>query len=469
MRIESYRPEQKFRSAKLHSLFSIFNSQLSTLNSQLLIKHLFLICAFLFASCASPAKLRDEKIGKPVGTGDYSTAIATIEKNKKELYNSEDAFLLEFDLGILHHYDQNYEESIKYLARAEEILDELYTRSITNEAAAILTNDNVRPYRSYPFEIQWLYQTQILNYLALGEIDEAVVESRRALLAIQSLQEKEDDKFNESGALQYLIALSYEWQRSEDDARIAYNNANKNFANSGYTPKLAVQVPQNEQEIVVVGYAGVSPILGENRFWGTYAKDGVLFLYYKDANGKEQTTVLSAIGLGGPGFSGSTLTVQFAIPKMEERVSRTAAFLVSINGNSKITEPFSNTRNSLKKDLENGQTTILLRTAGRVILRTIAANKAKEKMHSATGGGMANLLLNLGTDFATGAMEKADLRLGVAMPLTLQITRIPVEAGKYSVKIHTLDNSGMKTGSFAEQSVNVRRGEKIFLFAPALR
>jgi tetratricopeptide (TPR) repeat protein len=200
--------------------------------------------------------------------GNYNTAIESIKKNKKDLYNTEDAFLFEFDLGLLLHYNQNYEESIKHLEKAQNILEELYTRSITNEAVAVFTNDNVRPYRSYSFEIQWLYQIQILNYMALGEIDEAAVEARRSLLVIQRLKEKEaEDKFNESGALQYLIALSYEWQKSEDDARIAYDDAKKNFAKSGYTPKLASQVPKNEQEIIVVGYAGVSPVLGENKFW----------------------------------------------------------------------------------------------------------------------------------------------------------------------------------------------------------
>jgi len=431
------------------------------------VKYLFLLIALLLASCASPAKLRAEKIGKPIEIGDYETAIATIEKDKKNLYNSEDAFLFEFDLGVLHHYNQDYEESIKRFAKAEQILEDLYTRSITNEAAAILTNDNVRPYRSYPFEIQWLYQTQILNYLALGEIDEAVVESRRALLALQSLKEKEEDKLNESGALQYLIALSFEWQKSEDDARIAYDNAKKNFAGLGYTPKLATEVPQHEQEIIIVGYAGISPILGANEFWGTYAKDGVLFLRYKDANGKEQIITLVALGLGGPGFSGQTITIQFEIPKMVDRASQTNKFSISVNGEQSTTENFSNTKNSLKKDFENGENTMLLRTAGRVILRTIAANKAKNRMR--TGNGLADLALNLGTDFATGAIEKADLRLGSAMPLTIQIARIPVEPGKHSVKIDILDNHGRKTGSFAEQSIDVKKGEKVFLFAPALR
>jgi len=428
---------------------------------------LLVLCLFL-ASCASPAKLREEKIGSPISSGNYDAAIEAINKNKKKYYNSEDAFLFEFDMGLLYHYTQSYEESIKHLAAAEEILDELYTRSVTNEAAAILTNDNVRPYRSYPFEIQWLYQTQILNYMALGEIDESVVESRRALLAIQRLREKEESKFNESGALQYLIALSYEWQRSEDDARIAYNNAKKNFA-TGYIPKLAAEIPKNEQEIIVIGYAGVSPILGENKFWGTYARDGALVLFYKDASGNRQSSTIFAPGLGGGGFSGSTMTIQFAIPQMVERTSQAAVFSVAVNGDSKITEPFSNTKISLKKDLENGQTATLIRTATRVIVRTVAANKAKEKMRAATGGGWANLLLNVSTDIATGALEEADLRLGSAMPLTLQIARIPVEPGKHSVKIDVLSSQKMRIGTLMEQNVNVKRGEKIFIFVPALK
>ncbi|MDR3000143.1 MAG: hypothetical protein LBU89_02670 [Fibromonadaceae bacterium] len=406
-----------------------------------------------------------ERISKPIGEGNYEAAIENIEKNKKKLYNSEDALLLEFDMGVLLHYNQDYKESIKHFARAEEILDDLYTRSVSNEAAALLTNDNVRPYRSYPFEIQWLHKIQILNFLALGEIDGAVVQSRRALLAIQALREQEK-KFNESGALQYLIALSFEWQNSEDDARIAYDNAKKHFETS-YTPKLVAQIPQNEQEIIVVGYAGLSPVLGENKFWGTYAPDGVLYLNYRDANGKNQTTVLVALGLGGPGFSGQTMTIQFAIPKMVERPSQASAFLVSVNGDAKLTEPVSNIKSSMQKDLENGESTMLLRTAGRVIMRTIAASKAKNLMQ--TGNPYVDLVLNLGTDFGTGAMEQADLRLGSAMPLTLQLIRIPVEPGRHSLKIDVLDQWGRKTGSFAEKAVNVKKGEKVFIFAPALR
>jgi hypothetical protein len=410
--------------------------------------------------------LRSENVSKTASVGNYQAAIDNIEKDKKKLYNSEDSFLFEFDLGVLHHYNKNFKESIKHFANAEQIMEDLYSRSVTNEATALLTNDNVRPYRPYPFEIQWLYQTQILNYLALGEIDEAVVEARRALLAIQSLQEKEEDKFNESPALQYLIALSYEWQNSEDDARIAYDNAKKSFESLGYTPKLAAQVPENEQEIIVIGYAGLSPILGENKFWGTYAADGALFLHYKDANGQSQTMMFASMNLGGQDFSGSTMTIQFAIPKMVERESQNSVFVVDVNGNSKTSEIFSNTKNSIQKDLENNQTSMLMRTAGRVILRTIAASNAKSKI--STGNGWTDLALNISADIATGALESADLRLGSALPQTIQILRIPVEPGNHSVKIDILDKYGRITGSL-EQAINVKKGRKAFIFVPALR
>jgi hypothetical protein len=161
------------------------------------------------------------------------------------------------------------------------------------------------------------------------------------------------------------------------------------------------------------------------------------------------------------------MTIQFAIPKMVERSSQTSAFAVSVHGKQKTTEVFSNTKNSLKKDFESGQNTILLRTAGRVIVRTVAASKAKSRVQ--TGNVLMDLAFNLGTDFATNALEEADLRLGSAMPLTLQIARIPVEPGKHTVKINALDTYGRTTGLFAEQSINVKKGEKVFIFAPSLR
>ena len=81
---------------------------------------------------------------------------------------------------MLYHYAGNNKESIKNFEKAEQVYEDLYTKSVTNEAAAIVTNDNVRPYRARPFEVLLMYQYQILNYLAIGDLDGALVEVRRA-------------------------------------------------------------------------------------------------------------------------------------------------------------------------------------------------------------------------------------------------------------------------------------------------
>ena len=55
-----------------------------------------------------------------------------------------------FERGLVAHYADRYQESNTALSRAESISEDLYTRSISKEAAALLTTDLVRPYSVCP-------------------------------------------------------------------------------------------------------------------------------------------------------------------------------------------------------------------------------------------------------------------------------------------------------------------------------
>ena len=147
----------------------------------------------------------------------FEATIATVKKKQKDLYGSNSEFLYYFDLGVLHHYNRNFDESIKAFEKAEKINDDLYTKSVTNEAAAILTNDNIRPYRARPFELLTLYEFQILNYLAKMDLDGALVEVKRSQIAMNRLYQKDSDKVNDNGFLRYLSALVYDLDDEKDD------------------------------------------------------------------------------------------------------------------------------------------------------------------------------------------------------------------------------------------------------------
>jgi hypothetical protein len=117
---------------------------------------------------------------------------------------------------------------------------------------------------------------------------------------------------------------------------------------------------------------------------------------------------------------------------------------------------------NLKDDFAN----TITRTAIRVVLRTIAAQAAKKAME--TDNALFNLFTIIGTDIAQDQMEKADLRIGLFLPNSIQMTRIPVEPGSHEVTVAAEGDSGtVKVFNFG--SVPVKKGEKKFIFVPAVK
>lgn len=134
--------------------------------------------------------MRYDALAQSLEKGGFSGAIQTIQKEESDLYGEKSRFLYHFDLGVLFHYNRDFQKSIEHLTKAEQIYDDLYAKSVTNEAAALLTNDNTRPYRARPFELLFMYQVQILNYLAVNDLDGANVEVKRAQMAMEAFIKK---------------------------------------------------------------------------------------------------------------------------------------------------------------------------------------------------------------------------------------------------------------------------------------
>lgn len=429
----------------------------------------------------------------------FEGAIEKVVKEEKDLYGSNSQFLYYFDLGVLHHYNRNFDESIKNLAKAEKIYEDLYTKSVTNEAAALATNDNVRPYRARPFELLTMYQFQILNYLAKMDIDGALVEVKRSQIAMNALYQKDKDKVNDNGLLRYLSALVYELDGSVDDAAISYVNTVKAYKEGKLslpgevlefvteslkrnerenqlnslnvsippgTPK-ATAVQELGQEIVVVGYAGHSPILGELYMQGTFVSGGALNLSYKDG----ETGRMSSLTLIAPpvaGGSGNTFHIGFALPEIRKIPSHVARFEVTLDNQKGIfPEKVMDVGSELAQNMENEKTSTILRTATRVAVRTIAAQKAKGATN--TGNPLIDLLKNLFVDVGQSQLEQADLRVGLFLPNSFHMTRIPVEAGTHKVSVAALNSYGNVVELFDFKTIQVKKGQKVFLFVPSIR
>lgn len=441
---------------------------------------------------------RYEALAPALKKDGFEGAIQKVKKEEKDLYGSNSQFLYYFDLGTLYHYNRDFKASAQHFDKAEEIYEDLYTRSVTNEAAAVVTNDNIRPYRARPFEIVVLHELQILNYLAMGDVDGALVEVRRAQLALERLYQKDNKKVNDNGFLRYLCALVYDLAGEGDDAAIAYVQAVKAFNEGSVkmpkevweyvneslnrmdradnlkglnheplasTPK-ASKAQELGQEIIVIGYAGHSPILGELYMSGTFVSGGSMHLNYKDA----QTGSMSSITLIAPpvsGATGETFHIGFALPEKKTLPQRVRGFKVDIDGNSISPEKIMDVDAELDQNIKEETPTTITRTAVRVILRTIAAQKAKQAMK--TDNVLLNLVTSLGTDVAQSQLEQADLRVGLFMPNSIYMSRTPVETGTHNVTVRTTNSYGAMDGEYSFKNLKVGRGQKVFLIIPAIQ
>lgn len=468
---------------------------------------LLFLCAACFTSCTTKSALRVRKLSDGLTEENYLRTIDYIEKHPK-MYGKTNRLLYNMDIGALYHYAGKYDSSTQYLMRSADIYHDLFARSVTNEAASVMINDNIRPYRSKPYELVMMHQFLASNFLAKGDIESALVETRRTQLLFDEWKRKNGDgeKYHSDPMFHYFSSIAYDAADETSDAMISLYHAVDAFRKGpvALPPEIAAyarhmfklndregdidllnlsgeggtgnrkEYENGATEIVFIGYAGRGPLFKEQSWWGTWVKDGLLVVHHNAPDGTMETITLPAPGLppselkkaekGQKTRSGTTFHIKFALPALEPVSSVTESFTVRRKGDGSTYQSVvvNNIDLQAKKYLEDTRGVTLARTVVRVVLRTIAAQKAKNKMQ--TGNTAANLLLNIGTDILADQLEKADTRSCFLLPKTVHIVRIPVTAGTYSLDVAARGKGGKIIATKTFSDISVRSHEKKFVF-----
>lgn len=446
---------------------------------------LMLLCAVLMlASCTTRAARRFDALSESFDKKqDVSSAITFVKKNPK-VYGKQAELLYWADLGVLYHYAGQYDSSAASLEKAFRISDDLFARSITNEAASLLTNDNARPYRSKPYELILLHQIAALDYLAMGKPDEALVEHRRTQLLMDewARKDKQHVRYTDDGAFQSIAALVYGQQGDAGNGAVSLYKALNALARSGQAPPpellklsactfreqgrdadiaelsldtaidcrsvLPLMPGTAQAELVVVGLLGRGPVLTDDVWWGTWAKAGLLLLSHRVGDSSE-TIALPAPEI--PGAQSQTFTLKFAMPRVRTFPALADDMKCRVDSGVTVSGDVFGDYNTLaSRWIDDNRNADLLRTVIRVLTRTIAAEKAKENMQ--TGNPLLDLALNIGTDVASAQLEQADTRGLFLPPREVLIARIPVSPGRHSLIVeiggskHTVELEGLKAG-----------------------
>ena len=177
--------------------------------------------------------------------GDPQRAVAIVEQTEKE-YGAKGRLLYQMDRGMVLQLAGQYQQSSTALARAEEEVERLYTRTVRSETAAFLTNDNMLPYEGDAYEHVMINVVNALNYAVQGQVQDALVEVRRLdhRLNVLSDRVKDTNKYRNDGFARYVSGILYEAAGDLNNAFIAYRNAYeaygsmRGWASVSYPPSL---------------------------------------------------------------------------------------------------------------------------------------------------------------------------------------------------------------------------------------
>ena len=199
----------------------------------------YLVIVLSLGGCAAGYSGFMKSTLKSLERGDYQRALEQLEANE----DRSDKLLYRMEKGLIYHYQGAYEASNKQFAKAEDLIDRRYTKSVSRELAAFVTNDAIRHYTGEEFERALIHYYRAMNYEKLGLRQEALVECRKANLRLEDYAagSKYTLNYKNDAFLQYMTGLFYEADGDINEAYISYKDAELGYR--AYHEAFGVTIP----------------------------------------------------------------------------------------------------------------------------------------------------------------------------------------------------------------------------------
>lgn len=403
-----------------------------------------------------------------LANADYPAAISKIETAKAKSYTYKDRVVYYLDIGMLHHWNGDYEKSNEMLEKAERGIEENFTKSVSRSASSMIMNDNVLAYAGEDYEDIYLNAFKALNYLALGQNDSAFVEVRRINNKLVQLESKyakmaakmnqaEEAKetfvpgrsyFQESALGRYLSMMLYRADYKWDDVRIDREKIDRGwtlqpdiypFPKPDFT-RFTEPVSAPRARLNVIAFSGLAPDKKASTFY-IHTEENVIILAGSSENylGKQNLSGLSIIPWHGIN-EGYHFKVQ--LPHMEKRPSKVGRIAVEVSGvTSENLQRLESLENVAIETFSIQKPLIYLKTILRAVAKGLAAERAKQKMTENMDGGMS-FFTRLAADLLVDSTENADLRVSRFFPAEAAIREIHLDEGTYTITIKYYTTGG---------------------------
>jgi hypothetical protein len=364
-------------------------------------------------------------------SGQYGEALQKLEESPlKEQTRNRLLYLLEKAM-ILDRQGQR-DDARKLLLKADRIVDELYTTSISKAAATFVFNDAAQDYPGEDYEKVAIHTMLAHSYIEDGDLKSARVEAARIntrLNEINGFYEENKNRYKEDAYARYLAGIIYEALGEDDSAIVDYRAALKVYEGD-YSKIFATRAPDH---LVVALYR-----LLVKRGRGDEAKElkknyqlqgqkldskeslGEIVVLHElgEIVSKEKSEFVYPIG---------SEIIRFSFPVIRRVKNSYGRTGVQINSDG--SEPADLVQDFdmiARETLEDRRGRIIAKSLARLVLKSQMTQKA-QKEFGAIGWLAGNIY---------GAVtETADTRSWALLPAAIKVTRLQVKPGNYDLTI----------------------------------
>jgi uncharacterized protein len=391
---------------------------------------------FWLAGCATYAH-RVRNARNYFEAGNYELSIAELKKFAEE--KGKDELLYLMDLGTVYHTAGRYAEAVQVFRKAADLSEIKDYTSLAAEAGAVLLNDEVKGYRGEDFEKVLVHVYLALDYTALKQWDDALVECRLVNHILDRMISEGKLPYQHNAFAKYLAALLFEAQRDYNAAFVDYRTMLKwapSFPYLAIPLKRVADKLQASQELEE--YEKRFP---EAKNYRLGKNEGEIVLIVEQGKGP--------IKVPSPQFH--------LVPTFVRRPGFADHFELRVGKAARGLSTFTlfDIESTAVKELEGKIAGIIVKKMAGVAAKQLIAQQVAKATKDEGWGTLTAMVLH--------GSDQADLRSWTTLPAKLALLRMPVPAGRHDLVLDMVSTQGSRLPVRRWAGIEVRPGEKIFL------
>ena len=410
------------------------------------------VASALLSGCAgNPLRQYDSELKETVQlvkNGSVKQAVALLEKNNEAGVITKDKDLLYyFEKGELLTLDSDYPAAKDAWLKADEAVraweDSVKTdpSKVIGDIGSYLINDKTRRYEGQDYEKVMLSSNLMLSHIMQGSYDLARIEMKKTVereKLIESFREKEYDQIQDDAKKQQVTASVKDmkgYPMADLDApevtslKNGFQNAFAHYL-AGYFFEVT-----GEPSMAEPGYRNALQLAPHSRIVQAGLRE-----IGRRKPGPKESDVLFVVESGfAPSFKSITLPIPIptgkrgliatplSFPIIKSENPGFVPPSISVAGKKVAVETLTNLDFMARRQLKDQMPGILLRTAVRAVLKSVAQDQANK------AGAIAGLL----TTAASVVSEQADDRSWRTLPERISVGRAILPQGRHTIEFQT--------------------------------